>query len=95
MRAAGSARVITTAPGTRAEAFGPVGWGLVAAIAGLWGSSFLLLAIGLKAFRPGLVTLLHIAVGATALSLFPRGLAARRAGGLPTDGAARAASRSP
>ena len=73
MRAAGPARVITTAPGTRAEAFDPVEWGLVAAIAGLWGSSFLLIAIGLKAFRPGLVTLLHIAVGATALYLFPRG----------------------
>lgn len=66
-----TAPIITTTGGTRFEAFGPVEWGLVAAIAGVWGSSFLLMTIGLEALRPGLVTLLHIAIGASALSLFP------------------------
>lgn len=66
-----TAPIITTAPGTRAEAFGPVEWGLLAAIAGMWGSAFLLTAIGLEAFRPGLVALLNIAFGATVLSLSP------------------------
>lgn len=67
-----TAPFITTTGGTRLKAFGAAEWGLVAAIAGMWGSSFLLISIGLEAFRPGLVTMLHIAVGATALSLFPR-----------------------
>ncbi len=64
------APIITTARGTRSEAFGTIEWALLAGIAGMWGSSFLLIAIGLEAFRPGLVALLRIAFGAAALSLF-------------------------
>ena len=64
MRAGGSTPVTTTAPGTRAEAFGPVERVLVATIAGVWGLLLSPDRHGLEAFRPGLVTLLHIGVGA-------------------------------
>jgi hypothetical protein len=33
--------LIETAHGTRREAFGPQEWGLLAAVATIWGSSFL------------------------------------------------------
>ena len=65
-------RLVTTARGTRPEAFGPPEWGLLGAIAVMWGSSFVLIEIGLDAFRPTLVTLIRIALGAAALALFPR-----------------------
>ena len=67
-----SPRIITTARGTRSEAFGPIEWGLLAAIAAIWGSSFLWIAIGLESLRPGLITLLRIGLGAAALALFPK-----------------------
>jgi len=67
-----TAPIIATARGTRSEAFGPAEWGLLAAIAAMWGSSFLFIAIGLEAFEPGLIALLRLAFGAAALSLVPR-----------------------
>jgi drug/metabolite transporter (DMT)-like permease len=66
-----SPRLITTARGTRTEAFGPAEWGLLAAIGLMWGSSFLWIAIGLEAFRPGLIAFLRIALGALSLALVP------------------------
>jgi drug/metabolite transporter (DMT)-like permease len=65
-------RLLTTAAGTRSEAFGPVEWGLLAAIASIWGSSFLFIDIGLDAFRPGVVTLARVGLGAVTLLLFPK-----------------------
>lgn len=65
-------RIITTAPGSRSEAFGPVEWGLLASLGLMWGSSFLWIEIGLESVEPGLVALLRIAFGAAALGLFPR-----------------------
>lgn len=65
-------KVISTAHGTRPEAFGLVEWGLLTSIALMWGSSFLWIAIGLEAFEPGVVALLRIAFGAAAVSLVPR-----------------------
>jgi drug/metabolite transporter (DMT)-like permease len=65
-------RVLSTAPGTRPEAFGPAEWGLLASVALMWGSSFLWIAIGLEAFRPGLITLVRIVLGAVALALLSR-----------------------
>ena len=64
-----------TAAGTNVGAFTPSDWGLLAAVALIWGSSFLLMAIGLEALRPGVVTLAGVALGAAALALVP---AARR-----------------
>ena len=67
-----SSRLISTAAGTHQEAFGPIEWGLLAAIAGIWGSSFLLMAIGLEAFEPAVITLARIGLGVLALSLVPK-----------------------
>jgi drug/metabolite transporter (DMT)-like permease len=64
--------VLATASGTRSEAFGTVEWGLLAAVAAMWGSSFVFIDIALEAFRPTLITLLRIAFGAAALSLAAR-----------------------
>ena len=64
--------LMRTSHGTKAEAFGPSEWGLLAAIAAMWGSSFLWIAMGLEAFEPGVVALLRISFGAIAISLFPR-----------------------
>lgn len=63
--------ILSTSPGTRSDAFGVAEWGLLSGIALIWGSSFVLIAFGLDAFQPGLITLLRIAFGAAALSLVP------------------------
>ena len=65
-------RLLQTASGTRLEAFGPAEWGLLAVIATIWGSSFVLMEIGLEAFEPGLVSLLRVGLGALALLAVPR-----------------------
>jgi drug/metabolite transporter (DMT)-like permease len=68
-------RLITTAHGTRPEAFGPVEWGLLAATASIWGSSFFWIEYGLESFRPPVVTTGRIGLGVLALAVVP---AARR-----------------
>lgn len=55
--------------------FESLDWLLVLSAAGIWGASFLFIAIGLDAFGPGLVTLLRVGFGAVTLAAFP---AARR-----------------
>ena len=67
--------VLTTAEGTRPDAFGSAEWGLLVSVALIWGSSFLLIAIGLEDLSPGVITFLRSALGLLTLSLFP---AARR-----------------
>ncbi|HSG78138.1 MAG TPA: DMT family transporter [Acidimicrobiia bacterium] len=63
---------ISTAPGTSAGAFGLAEWGLLGAVALMWGSSFLWIAEGVEAFAPPVVTLGRLVLGAAALSLFPK-----------------------
>jgi drug/metabolite transporter (DMT)-like permease len=63
--------VLTTSAGTHLGSFTPLDWALFASIGGIWGSSFLLIAIGLDAFEPGLITWLRILCGASVLWLFP------------------------
>ncbi|MPZ87699.1 MAG: EamA family transporter [Nitriliruptorales bacterium] len=58
------------------EAFSPLDWALLAAVALMWGASFLFIAVGLEAFPPTLITLLRLGFGAATLAVFPR---ARRA----------------
>lgn len=65
-------RLVETSGGTITEAFGATEWGLLSGIALIWGSSFLFIAIGLEAFRPGVVTMARVALGALALGLVPR-----------------------
>jgi drug/metabolite transporter (DMT)-like permease len=66
-----SRTLISTAPGTHQRAFGPLEWGLLTFVAGVWGSSFLLIAIGVDAFAPGLVTFLRIFFGMVGLAVVP------------------------
>jgi drug/metabolite transporter (DMT)-like permease len=47
-------------------------WALFLAVAGIWGSSFLFIAVGLESMTPGLVTLARVGFGAAALALLPR-----------------------
>ena len=63
-------RVLSTAHGTHRGAFAAIDWLLFAAVGTIWGASFLFIAIGLDAFRPGLVTWLRILFGAAALWWF-------------------------
>jgi drug/metabolite transporter (DMT)-like permease len=65
-------RLVQTAEGTRAESFGPVEWGMLAATALIWGSSFLFIEIGVEAFRPGVVALARVALGAATVALVPK-----------------------
>jgi drug/metabolite transporter (DMT)-like permease len=67
--------LLTTSEGTHRGAFSPQDWTLFGSIGGIWGSSFLFIAIGLESFAPGLVTWIRILFGASVLWLVP---AARR-----------------
>jgi len=62
---------MSTTAGTHLGAFTPLDWLLFLSVGVIWGSSFLLIAIGLDAFAPGLVTWLRIVFGASALWLVP------------------------
>ena len=62
---------LSTAPGTRPAAYSVADWGLLAGISLIWGSSFLLIAIGLEAFPPPVVTSSRLLIGATTLALVP------------------------
>ena len=68
---AATTRLISTAHGTNREAFTPRDWALFLALAAIWGSSFLFIAVGLDAFHPGVVTLLRVGFGASFLLLIP------------------------
>ncbi len=46
-------------------------WALLCGTAGLWGASFLFIAIGLDAFEPGLITLMRVGFGCVTLWLLP------------------------
>jgi drug/metabolite transporter (DMT)-like permease len=65
-------RLLHAAGGTHTDAFGAAEWGLLSAIAVIWGTSFVFMEIGLDAFRPGVVTMARIGLGAAALALVPR-----------------------
>ena len=66
-----SANSFSTSEGVNREAFSPLDWTLFVSVALIWGSSFLLMDIGLEAFEPGLITLLRVGLGAAALWLVP------------------------
>ncbi|MCP4307255.1 MAG: DMT family transporter [bacterium] len=67
--------LLGTATGTHTNAFGPVEWALLAAVAAIWGSSFLLIAESLESFEPAFITAGRFVLGVATLSAFP---AARR-----------------
>ena len=53
------------------RAFGAMDWAMFVSMAGIWGSSFLFIAIGLESISPGLVTLLRVGLGALTLAVLP------------------------
>lgn len=61
-----------TASGTHLHAYSLFDWGLLTAIALIWGSSFLFMEIGLRSLEPGVITLARVALGTAALALFAR-----------------------
>lgn len=65
-------RLVSTSAGSLTDAFGPAEWALLAGIALIWGSSFVLIDIGLSSFQPGVVAMSRILLGASALALFKR-----------------------
>jgi drug/metabolite transporter (DMT)-like permease len=64
-------RVLSTSEGTHLGAFTSLDWALFLSIGAIWGASFLLIAIGLNAFEPGLVTWLRVGAGAVTLAVLP------------------------
>jgi drug/metabolite transporter (DMT)-like permease len=53
------------------KSFTPRDWTSMAAVAGIWGASFLFIDLGVDHFAPALVALLRLAFGAAALAAFP------------------------
>ena len=63
--------ILSTSAGTHLGAFGLVEWLLFWSVGTIWGSSFLLMDIGLDAFSPGLITWMRVGSGAAVLTFFP------------------------
>ena len=64
-------RLLSTSHGTHRGAFGPVDWARFLSLALIWGSSFVLIAIGLDAFEPGVVTWGRVLSGAAVFAFTP------------------------
>ena len=67
--------LLGTTAGTHRNAFGGFEWALLAAVAAIWGSSFLFIAESLESFEPAFITAGRIMLGFATLAAFP---AARR-----------------
>ena len=67
----GQNRVLERTESINTGAFTAGDWGMFWGVALIWGSSFLLIAIGLEAFHPGVITLARVGLGAAALALVP------------------------
>jgi drug/metabolite transporter (DMT)-like permease len=76
-------KLLESAAGSHLDAFGAVEWGLLAAIAMIWGSSFLFIDIGLESLRPGVITMVRVLLGTAALALAPRARSAVARDDLP------------
>lgn len=63
-------RMLRTAEGSTAAAFGALEWGLLAVVGGVWGASFLFIAESLEAFPPAVISWFRLALGVATLSLF-------------------------
>ena len=68
---AGRRRVPSTAQGSRLESFGLIEWALLAGVALIWGSSFLLIEIGLESLAPATITWARATFGFLTLAAVP------------------------
>jgi len=66
------ARALEATTSSNPGAFEAADWGLFVAIALIWGSSFLFIAVALDSIEPGLITWGRIALGAAVLNAVPR-----------------------
>jgi drug/metabolite transporter (DMT)-like permease len=66
------ARALQATASLNPGAFGFTDWGLFGAIALIWGSSFLFIAIALDSIEPGLITWGRVALGAAVLNVVPK-----------------------
>jgi len=66
------ARALEATASRNPGAFEAADWGLFVAIALIWGSSFLFIAVALDSIEPGLITWGRIALGAAVLNAVPR-----------------------
>lgn len=66
--------VPAAAPATRSDRdeFEVLDWVLLGSLALIWGSSFMLMAVGLRSLHPGMITWLRVGSGAVALQLVRR-----------------------
>ena len=65
-------RLVVTASGLNAGAFGWLDWLLMAGTGLMWGSSFLFIAEALEAFPPAAISLIRLVLGALALGVTSR-----------------------
>ena len=70
-RRSGRRTVFSTAPGTQLGPFGLVEWALLAGVALIWGSSYLLIDISLDALSPMAITWVRVVFGLAVLAAFP------------------------
>lgn len=66
-----SRRLLSTSEGLNRGPFSALDWTLFLTMSLIWGSSFLLMDVGLETLEPGLVTWLRVGLGAATLWLFP------------------------
>ena len=74
-RRSGRTPILSTAQGSRLGSFGVVEWALLSGVALIWGSSYLLIDIGLEGIAPTTIAWMRSTLGFVALAAFP---AARR-----------------
>ena len=70
-RLSGRRRVFSTAQGSRLGPFGLVEWALLSGVALIWGSSFLLIEIGLESLAPATITWVRVTLGFLVLTVVP------------------------
>jgi drug/metabolite transporter (DMT)-like permease len=66
-----TSRLLSTAHGSHHQSFGIIEWALLAAVATIWGSSFLFIAEGLESFEPAFITAGRFCLGFLTLAAFP------------------------
>lgn len=64
-------RLLSTAEGTSADAFGPSEWGLFLFCGLVWGGSFYLIAESVDHFAPAVVAFIRVALGALVVAIAP------------------------